>query len=305
MTVHSSSKPSSTPRRTSQDATAIAKDWQASNREQLKASKTDKQIQDELAKVLANDRQAISAVRTKVAKGHNFSLLHTAEQERQMTEAAMLCISKRIASGRYASCTYPEFEGFIPQLAFGVKGRTDPVSKKCINLQLVALRKASAAGEYASSDDDDDDDDDDDEEDPLPVKTEENTTKRKMSDFFPVTGKNETRLSKDSTNPGRQDSANEQDKNDKTTAANRRSQGRNTTAHTPKQNRVDKSHYSSNSHKNHKKELITWRAVSRGQPMLPGSPPANFMHWKPKSNPWFGRVVFRGQITAEDGKDED
>lgn len=284
----------------SQDATAIAKDWLANNREQLEALKSDKQIKDEISKALANDRSSISAVRTNVAKRHNFSLLDTAEQERQMTEAVMLCIGKRIASGRYASCTYPEFEGFIPQLAFGVKARTDPMSKKCMDLQLAALRKASAAAGYASSDDDDDDDD---EEDPRPIKTEENTTKRKMSDFFPVTEKNETRLSKNATNPGRQDNANEQDNNYKTATVNRRSQGRNTTAQISKRTRVDKSHYSNKDINN--KEAITWRAVSRGQPLIPGSPSANFEHWKPKSNPWFGRVVFRGQITAEDGKDED
>ena len=286
----------------SQDATAIAKDWLSNNREQLEALKSDKQIKDEISKALANDRSSISAVRTNVAKRHNFSLLDTAEQERQMTEAVMLCIGRRIASGRYASCTYPEFEGFIPQLAFGVKARTDPMSKKCMDLQLAALRKASAAGGYASSDDDDDDDDE--EVDPLPIKTEENTTKRKMSDFFPVTEKNEIRLSKDATNPGRKDSANEEYNNgNKTATANRRSRGHNTAAPTPNGSRVDKSYY--NNKNINKKEAITWRAVSRGEPLPSGSPAPKCDHWKPKSNPWLGRVVFRGQIMTEDGKDDD
>jgi hypothetical protein len=255
----------------------------------------DAQNKKRILKMLTSDRDGIRHARTYAAEKAGFGLLDKSEQERRMTEAARLRVDKRIDGGHHVSCIYPEFLGYLPPSFYGQTGRVDDPDKyERLRRQIQALHREPAS---------DDDDDDDYEEDSLPIKTEENTTKRKMSDFFPVTEKNETRLSKSATNPGRQDSANEQDNNDKTATAKRRSQGRNTTAQTSKRTRVDKSHYNNKDINN--KEAITWRAVSRGQPLLPGSLSANFEHWKPKSNPWFGRVVFRGQITAEDGKDED
>jgi hypothetical protein len=138
----------------SQDATAVAETWRAGHRRHLNALKTDKQFRDDINKVLAADRQGITAARASLAKIDNFDQQDKSEQERQMTEAVLLCVQKRIDTQRYVSCRYPAFKNFIPQLAFGIKGGTDQMRKDCMTRQLAALRNESGRG-YASSDDED------------------------------------------------------------------------------------------------------------------------------------------------------
>jgi len=190
----------------------------------------------DIARSLANDRSVIKNARDAVAKQHGFQQLHEQEQERRMREAALKRVQVRIDSGQYTSCTYPEFIDYVPNVAFGAVSYSKDLDKEERTVrQLTALRKKCDGRQLNSGDYDD--------EDPLPIKTEGNTTKRKMSDFFPSIEKNGTRFSKDATNPGRVDSANEEDNNgSKTATAGRRSQGRNTTAHTSDRSRVDKSH---------------------------------------------------------------
>jgi hypothetical protein len=239
-----------------------------------------------IAKNLSQDRESIRSARSIAAKKPGFDRLDPSEQERQLEQAAMSKIQRRIDEGMYVSCNYPEFEGYIPPITYGKTGHTkDPVRETCYSRQLEALRRGP-------------DSDDDDDENPLPIKTEDDIKQRKMSEFLQFVGTQEARLSKDSSEHGHEDSGN------KNPTANPRSKGRSTTVHTLKRTtKVDKSHYKNNN--NNKKEAITWRAVSRGQPLLPGSPAPSFKHWKPNHNPWLGRVVFRGQIMAEDGKGED
>ena len=259
---------------------------------------TDIKIRKEIARLLSNDRSVIKNARQIVAKQHGFDQLDKQEQERRMEEAALKRVQTRIDNGQYTSCTYPMFAGFIPKLVFGsVDGLKDPDKEARMVRQLAALREKYTGRQLDS--------DDDDEEDLPPVKTEDNAKQRKMGEFLQSVETQEPRLAKDNTDPVHEDSDNDQDIGNKTTTANPRSKGRKTADHVSKRNRVEKSHYNSNKSKNKNKETITWRAVSRGQPLSPGSPAANFEHWKPKSNPWLGRVVFRGQIMAEDGKDDE
>jgi hypothetical protein len=294
MTVHPNTKSSSAPPRSaSQDATTLTENWRTSNREQLKSLEKDKAIKNDILKLLSADRTSIVAAKKRTAKRHDFHLLDESEQERQTREAVLLCVKQRIDDGRCVSCTYPEFAGFIPHMAFGVKRAVDPLKAEFMTRPLAALRKEredSGVG-YASSNDDDD-------EDPLPCKIEEPTKKqKKMSDFLPFAENHEPHLSKDSSGPGHED-GDDKDKSDRTTSTGRRSQGRKSAPHTLKRKRVDRSN-------GKKKKVTTWRAVSRGEPLPPGSPVVNFEQRKPKINPWLGRFVFRGQIMTEDGKDED
>jgi hypothetical protein len=237
--------------------------------------------------MLSSDREAIRHARAYAATRDGFGLLDESEQERRLTEAVENRIQRRIDGGLYVSCTYPEFVGYLPPSFYGQTGHLkDPEKDKRLDRQLEALRREPA------------DDDDDDEEDLPPFKTEENTKKqRKMSDFLPSAENHGSRSSKDNTEPGHED-GDDKDKNGKTATADRRSQGRNPTPHTLKRKRVD-------TNSDNKKEAITWRVVSRGEPLPPGSPVANFEQRKPKINPWLGRVVFRGQVLAEDSKDEE
>jgi hypothetical protein len=243
-----------------------------------------------IQKMLSSDREAIRHARAYAATRDGFGLLDESEQERRLTEAVENRIQRRIDGGLYVSCTYPEFVGYLPPSFYGQTGHLkDPEKEKRLNRQLEALRRESAG---------DDDDDDDDEEDLPPSKTEENTKKQmKISEFLPFAENHGTRLSKDNSAPGHEDSA-DKDKSDKAATAGRRSQGRNPTPHTLKRKRVDTSN-------DNKKEAITWRVVSRGEPLPPGSPVANLEQRKPKINPWLGRVVFRGQVLTEDSKDEE
>ncbi|KAM0692887.1 hypothetical protein Q7P36_007444 [Cladosporium allicinum] len=312
MTASSSSKPSSAPPHISQDATAAAENWRANNREQLKALKTDKQIKDDINRALTADRQAILTVRANVTKRHDFALLDKSEQGRQMTEAVLLGIQKRIDQQRYASCKYSAFANFIPQIAFGIKTGTDNMRKECMARQLAAFRKESAGGYmYASNDD----------EDEIMPPTH-GGIKQEKSEPSPYherrhPGPSETYRDKKPSKHG-----------DKTTTTDQTSYHKHAATPSLKRNRVDKSN-------GNKKEVITWRAVSRGQPLPPGTPAAdyeqrkpkvnkwqgravfrgqplppgvpaaNFQQRKPKVNRWSGRVVFRGQVMAEDDKDED
>jgi hypothetical protein len=240
-----------------------------------------------IQKMLSSDREAIRHARAYVATRDGFSLLEESEQERRLTEAVENRIQRRIDGGLYVSCNYSEFVGYLPPSFYGQTGHVkDPEKEKRLDRQLEALRQEPSS------------DDDDDEEDVPPFKTEENTKKqKKMSEFLQFVGDHETRLPKDDSEP-RHENGDDEDKNDKTTTAGRRSQSRNPAPHTLKRNRVNKSN-------DNKKEVITWRAIRRGQPLPSGTPAANFQQWKPKINPWLGRAVFRGQIMAEDSRDED
>jgi hypothetical protein len=243
--------------------------------------------------ILSQDRTAIRRARDVVVKRAGFDLLDESEQKRRLAESAKTRIQTRIDAGLHVSCNYPEFTGYLPPSFYGHAGQVkDPEKDERLKRQLKNL-PCELVG---------DDDDDDDDEDPLPIKAEGNTKQQKMSEFLQFVETQEARLSKDTTNPGHKESNNGADKNDKTATAGRRSKGRNT-----KPTKVDKSHYNSknNSKVNNKKETITWRAVSRGQPLLAGSPAPNVKQWEPKSNPWLGRVVFRGQSMAEDSKNDD
>jgi hypothetical protein len=281
---------------TSTPTTASTINWQSDSYPRVK--ETDIKNRKEIARLLSNDRGVIENARRIVAKQHGFDQLDKQEQERRMEEAALKRVQTRIYDGQYTSCTYPMFAGFIPKLVFGsVNGLKDPDKEARMVRQLAALREKYTGRQLDS--------DDDDEEDLPPVKTEDNTKQRKMGEFLQLVETQEPRLAEDNTDPVHEDSDNDQDIGNKTTTANPRPKGRNTADHGSKRNRVEKSHYNSNKAKTKKKESITWRAVSRGQPLSPGSPAANFEHWKPKSNPWLRRVVFRGQIMAEDGKDDE
>lgn len=237
--------------------------------------------------MLSSDREAIRHARAYVATRDGFGLLEKSEQERRLTEAAEARIQRRIDGGLHVSCNYPEFVGYLPPSFYGQTGHVkDPEKDKRLDRQLEALRRDSAS------------DDDDDEEDPPPFNTEENTKKqKKMSEFLQFGEDSETRLSKDTSKPGHEDGG-DKDKPDTTAIAGRRSQGRNPSLHTSKRDRVNKSN-------DNKKEVITWRAVSRGEPLPSDAPEAGFEQKKPKINPWLGRAVFRGQIMAENDKDED
>jgi hypothetical protein len=260
----------------------------AADRAHIESAQTDNENRKAIQKSLNADRETIRSTRRAVSEKLGFDLLDTSEQERQLEEVALTKVQRRIDEGLYVSCKYPEFAGYIPPIAYGKTGQTkDPVRHACFSRQLEALRREPAS-----------DDDDDDEEDVPPFKTEENNTKqKKMSEFLQFVGDHETRLSKDNGEPEHEDGG-DKDKVDKTATAGRRSQGRKSAPHTLKRKRVDESN-------GNKKEVITWRVVSRGEPLPPGSPAVNFEPRKPKINPWLGRVVFRGQIMAENGKDED
>jgi hypothetical protein len=285
---------------------------------ELAGSNVQLQSRKRIQKMLSSDREAIRHSRAYTATRDGFGLLDKSEQERRMNEAMKTRIQGRIDAGLYVSCNYSEFIGYLPPSYYGQFGHVkDPEKDKRLDRQLEALRREHAG--------------DDDDEEPVPCKTEEPTKKRKMSEFLDFVDSHETHLSKDSNKPRHQDETHN-DKNHKAANTGRRSQGSNSTPHTLRRQRVDKSHQ--NNDKN-KKETTTWRAVSRGQPLPPGTPAAdyeqrkpkvnkwqgravfrgqplppgvpaaNFQQMKPKVNRWSGRVVFRGQVMAEDDKDED
>lgn len=260
----------------SQDATALAENWRTSNREHLKALKTDKEFKAGIIRRLDTDRQAVKTAGEKVAKRPNFGLLEKSEQQRQKTEAILLCVEQRIQAGRYVSCEYPEFEGFVPHLAYG-KGGMNPIKAGLMARQLASLRKEQTGGHLDSDD-----------EDEIEIKQEK-------SEHLPYvearkSGPPETYKDKKSSKHG-----------DKTTTTNQKSHHKHVATPSLRRKRAtnSKGYYSDDEDK-----VIKWRAVSRGQPLPPGAPAANFEQRKPKTNPWLGRVVFRGQVMVEDSKDE-
>ena len=280
---------------------------------ELAGSNVQLQSRKRIQKMLSADREAIRHSRAYTATRDGFGLLDKSEQERRMNEAMKTRIQGRIDAGLYVSCNYSEFIGYLPPSYYGQIGHVkDPEKDKRLDRQLEALRREHAG---------------DDDEDPVPCKTEEPTKKRKMSEFLDFVDGHETHLSEDSNKPRHQDE-NHNDKNHKATMASQRTQNRSAPPHTLKRNRIDKSN-------GNKKEVVTWRAVSRGQPLPPGTPApdyeqrkpkvnkwqgravfrgqplppgtpaADYEQRKPKVNRWSGRVVFRGQVMAEDDKDED
>ena len=200
----------------------------------------------------------------------------------------MLKVQHRIGEGLYVSCKYPEFEGYVSPFAYGETGHIkDPVRNECLSRQLEVLR-AENVGEHLTSDDGD-----------VPrFKAEENVSKqKKVSDFLQFVNKDEARLSKDRIEHGRTTGAGEGN-SDKTTSGSRRYQGWHKVAHASKHKRVEKDNKS-------KKEVITWRAVSRGMPRLPNSPVPKLKQPGLTRNPWYGRVVSRGQVLVKSGGNDD
>lgn len=286
MTVCSSSKPGSAPLKTSQNPTTITENWRTNNREHLKTVELDKKFKGDIVKVLGNDSHAVKSAQANVAKRRNFDVLEKPEQERQKREAALRCVEQRIDEGRYVSCKYPEFTGFVPQAAFGFKG-IDHAKAEFMSRQLAALRKESAGRQQYS-------DDEDDEEDVPRCKNEKSGIKHKLSDIPTYVKRNESMSSGQSRDRGDEEDGSRC--GDTTTT-----QDRLAAFHSLKLKRADER----DGEDGNKRKKITWRAVSRGQPLLASSPAPNLKQPGPARNPWLGRVVSRGQVATGGVKDED
>jgi len=289
MTIRSSSASSSATPGTSQTPTATTSNWRTNKHTRLKALEI-QGVKSDILKVLSNDRQAIKTAQANVAKQHNFGLLEKSGQERRMKEASLRCVEQRIDNGRYVSCRYPEFAGFVPQAASGIIGSIDSLKADYMARQLAALQKGCSAGQLYS----DDDDDDDDEEIPH-CKNEKRGNMQKMSDIPAYAKRNAPMPLGPSCDLGAKENSSSQRK---TTTANRRTQDGLAAFHGLKRKRADEK----NDEDGNKRKMITWRAVSRGQCLLASSPASNSKQPSLKGNPWFGRVVFRGQVTTEDVK---
>lgn len=245
---------------------------------------TEIHIKKAIARALNNDRMAVMLARQSVAKHPNFDLLEKSEQDRQLTEVSLHRIQQRITKGVYVSCKYPEYEGYVPQLAYGMHGHVlDDIRKRCWTRQLAALRQEYAEAQPSSDD-----------EDEIPpwqgdIKQETNSVSHTVEPH--KEGQVRKPDDKERRNGG-----------DMTTTKKQEVHHKDTSAAKLKRKRSETSKGDGNDHNVH---AITWRVVSRGFHLLPGSPAPEFKQSNSKSNPWFGRVVFRGQAMADHIKNED
>lgn len=304
MVVRSSSKSSTaqpSPPNMSQTSTQTSTstiNWQPGESDSYSMMKDmESRNKKDISRSLANDRSVIKTARDAVAKQHGFHQLDEQEQERRMKEAALNRVRMRINNGQYTSCTYPIFAGFIPKIVFGsTDGSKDPDKEDRMVRQLADLRKKFARGQQDSDDDYDEDED----EIVPPSKNEKGGIKQEMSDVPPYAERNESKPSKHSSCCRGKANCNS---NEKGTTASQQAQESHTAPHSSKRKRSDDSDGDGGG--GGKKRMITWRAVSRGQPLPEGAPAPEFEQWKPKVNPWLGRVVFQGQVLDEDAGDED